>query len=161
MPKVFIGLNQGLTEAGKKGVGTMNTVCCNHWLWYLSWARSSLTKGNLISYILRRLVVAQSISVPDRDRADQSQSETEKQVSFSSFTWLVTCLEAPDSWGRLTTNQAGSAGGESRAHHTMPIWGILTPVPWLITTMTALLLMHGLQASQELLPRRGSDVTKW
>jgi hypothetical protein len=56
MPKVFIGLDQGLTKAGEEVVGTMNTVRCNHCSRYMSWARSSLTKGNRMSYILRRLV---------------------------------------------------------------------------------------------------------
>jgi hypothetical protein len=36
MPKVFIGLNQGLTKAGEEGVGTMNTVRCNHCSRYMS-----------------------------------------------------------------------------------------------------------------------------
>jgi hypothetical protein len=36
MPKVFIGLNQGLTKAGEEVVGTMNTVHCNHCSRYMS-----------------------------------------------------------------------------------------------------------------------------
>jgi hypothetical protein len=36
MPKVFIGLNQGLTKAGEEGVGIMNTVRCNHCSRYMS-----------------------------------------------------------------------------------------------------------------------------
>jgi hypothetical protein len=36
MPKVFIGLNQGLTKAGEEVVGTMNTVRCNHCSRYMS-----------------------------------------------------------------------------------------------------------------------------
>jgi hypothetical protein len=36
MPKVFIGLNQGLTKAREEVVGTMNTVRCNHCSRYMS-----------------------------------------------------------------------------------------------------------------------------
>jgi hypothetical protein len=36
MPKVFIGLDQGLTKAGEEVVGTMNTVRCNHCSRYMS-----------------------------------------------------------------------------------------------------------------------------
>jgi hypothetical protein len=53
MPKVFIGLNQGLTKGKEEGVGTMNTVRCNHCSRYMSLARGSLSKGKFPSYILR------------------------------------------------------------------------------------------------------------
>jgi hypothetical protein len=36
MPKVFIGLNQGLTKAGEEGFSIINTVRYNHCSRYMS-----------------------------------------------------------------------------------------------------------------------------
>jgi hypothetical protein len=96
MPKVFIGLNQGLTKAGEEVVSTMNTVRCNHCSRYISWVRGSLTKGNLMSYILRRLVPSCTLlciyraaeqTEQQSNRADCSRAVCRSHDLCSVVTW--------------------------------------------------------------------------
>ena len=107
MPKVFIGLDQGLTKAREEVVGTMNTVRCNHWLRYMSWAWGSYERWKLTILYTKETCPAQSQT---EHRLLVLRTSASKCCSPGSVTWSRWFDRRAD-WFGWWANQGCSAGG--------------------------------------------------
>ena len=115
----LIGLNQGLTKAREEVVGTMNTVRCNHWLQYMSWAQGSYErwKSDYPIYQGDSFVPA-LCSVSTEQQSIQSNRAAEQSAAEQPAGHMTLAL--------LSRASSPTAGGDSCARSAAVRLGVIT-----------------------------------